>query len=347
VKQRVLNLRLFREVTVVPEARGGEVDVSIRVVERWTLLPVPIVTVSSRGIRGGIYVLESNLFGWNKLFVVGATYSGEGPSGFALYRDPGVAGSGFLLRSTVRYGDLLREQFVGTQRMYAYRDLRLEGSLSGGYQIAPWLSLHAGWYGMVAESSAAEEEMAPPAAGPLHGWTGELEVRAQDFHLYFNDGLWLRLFYRHALALLGADRDVVELNAYLQFALRLIGDQSTTITAQGLLSEGDPVLDALLLGGLPGTRGFVRLGLWAERSATVTLEHQVPVLRFSWGIWTLNAFGEAGAVEWQDRQEGFVTPGAGIRLYLLGVASPAFGVDVAWSIEDRRPLVMANFGVGQ
>ena len=347
VQQRVLNLRLFREVTVTPEPRGGQVDLSIRVVERWTLLPIPFVGASSRGLRGGAFLLESNLFGWNKLFVAGGTYSGEGPSAFALYRDPGIGGSRVLLRSSLRYGDLLREQFDGEQRVYAYRDERFEGALSGGYQVLPWLAAYAGWYGMLAGAESDADEMAPPDGGPLHGWTADIDVRAQDFHLYFNEGVMARLSYRHALDALGADRDVLELNAFAQLAWRLIGDQSTSLTAQGALADGDPVLDAVLLGGVPGTRGFERLGLWAERAASLTLEHQVPVLRFSWGIWTANAFAEAGATEWRDGRDSFVTPGAGIRLYLLGVAFPAFGVDLAWSIPDQRPLGMASFGFSQ
>jgi outer membrane protein assembly factor BamA len=347
VQQRVLNLRLFREVTVTPEPRAGRVDLSIHVVERWTLLPIPFVGASSRGLRGGAYLLESNLFGWNKLLVAGGTYSGEGPSAFALYRDPGIAGSRALLRSSLRYADLLREQFDGERRVYAYRDERFEGALSGGYQILPWLAAYAGWYGTLAGAESEAGEMEPPDGGPLHGWTADIDVRAQDFHLYFNEGVMARLSYRQALAALGADRDVLELGAFAQLAWRLVGDQSTSLTAQAALADGDPILDAVLLGGVPGTRGFERLGLWAERAATLTLEHQVPILRFGWGIWTANAFAEAGVTDWRDHRDAFVTPGAGIRLYLLGVAFPAFGVDLAWSLEDRRSLAMASFGLSQ
>jgi hypothetical protein len=347
VQQRVLNLRLFREVTVTPEPRGGHVDLSIRVVERWTLLPIPFVGASSRGLRGGAYLLESNLFGWNKLFVAGGTYSGEGPSAFALYRDPAIAGSRALLRSSLRYADLLREQFAGEQRIYAYQDERFEAALSGGYQILPWLAAYAGWYGTLAGADSEPDQMAPPDSGPLHGWTADIDIRAQDFHLYFNEGVIARLSYRHAFEALAADRDVLELSAFAQLAWQTIGDQSTSLTAQAALADGDPILDAVLLGGIPGTRGFERLGLWAERAASITLEHQVPVLRFSWGIWTANAFAEAGATEWRDRDDAFLTPGAGIRLYLLGVAFPAFGVDLAWSLEDQRPLGMASFGFSQ
>lgn len=345
VRQRVLNLRLFQEVTVIPEQRENQVDVAIRVVERWTLLPIPFVGASSRGLRGGGYVLESNLLGWNKLLVVGGTYGGEGPSAFALYRDPGIAGTRWLGRGLVRYGDLLREQFDGERRIYAYRDERLEASLTGGFQIQPWLAVYLGWYAAVAGADAVDDEMPPPEAGPLHGWSGDVDIRAQDFHLYFNDGLLARLSYRHALRALGAERDVLELSGFAQYAFRVFGDQATSLTVQGAFNEGDPVLDALLVGGLPGTRGFERLGFWAERLAALTIEHQVPVLRLRWGVWTANAFLEVGAARWRERNEAFATPGAGFRLYLLGVAFPAFGVDGAYSIEDRRSLWFASFGM--
>lgn len=345
VQQRVLNLRLFRAVEVTPEPRGSAVDLAIRVVERRTLIPVPFVGWSSRGVRGGLYVLESNLLGWNKLLVAGGMVSGEGPSGFAMYRDPGIAGSRFLLRCILRYGDQLREQFDSGQRIYAYRDERAEGLLFGGYQLTPWLAGYAGWYVSPAAADAEADETPPPSTGTLHGGAADLELRAQDFHLYFNEGFWARLSYRHALAALGADRDVLEVSGFAQYAHRVVGDQSATITVQAAHTDGDPILDAVLLGGVPGTRGFERLGLWAERSATVTLEHQVPVLRTSWGIWTINGFAEAGATRWRGRDEAFVTPGVGLRLYLLGLAFPALGVDAAYSIEDRRVLGAASIGV--
>jgi len=345
VQRRVFNLRLFREVTVTQEARGSEVDVAIRVVERWTLLPVPFVGASSRGVRGGAFLLESNLFGRNKVAGLGALYGGEGPSAFALYRDPGIGGSRALLRSMVRYGDLVREQFDGERRTYAYRDERFEAQLAGGYQWTRWLATYLGWYGGVGSAEVVDEEMAPPENGPLYGWTAEVEIRAQDFHLYFNEGLWARAVYRQAARALGADRDVVELVGFAQYARRVIGDQSASLTVQGVVSEGDEVLDAALLGGVPGTRGFERLGLWAERAATAALEHQIPILHFDWGIWTVNGFAEVGWVKWRDRRDWFATPGAGFRLYLLGVAFPALGVDVAYSTDDRRLLGMGSFGL--
>lgn len=348
IEQRVLNLRLFRAVDVSASAQGAEVDVAIQVEERWTLLPIPFLAGSSRGLRAGAYLLESNLLGWNKLVVLGAIYSGgEGPSAFALYRDPSVASTRALFRAMVRYGDVLREQYRGTARVFAYRDARVDLSASGGYAVTPWLSLFAGAYAVPAWSESVEGEAAPPASGTVFGWTGELELRAQDFHLYFNEGIGGRLSYRQARADLGAERDVLELSALLQVARPVFGDQSIAVTGQGWWNRGDPVLDAVLMGGLPGSRGFERLGLWAERAASAVVEHQVPVFRTSWGIWTINTFAEAGVNEWRGRRDGSITPGVGFRLYLLGVAFPAFGVDAAYSLDDERVLGMASFGFSQ
>ncbi len=348
IEQRVLNLRLFRAVDVTASSQGAHVDVAIQVVERWTLLPIPFVAGSSRGMRGGAYLLESNLLGWNKLVVLGAIYSGgEGPSAFALYRDPSVAGTRGLFRAMARYGDLLREQYRGADRVYAYRDGRVDLSASGGYAVRPWLSLFAGGYAVPAWSEAVEGEAAPPDTGTVFGWSAELELRAQDFHLYFNEGVSGRLSYRQAREELGAARDVLELSTHVQVARPVFGDQSIAVTGQAWWNRGDPVLDAVLMGGLPGSRGFERLGAWAERAASAVVEHQVPVFRTSWGIWTANTFAEAGASEWRGRRDGWVTPGVGFRLYLLGVAFPALGVDAAYSLEDDRVLGMASFGFSQ
>src|SRR5262245_46819133 len=166
VRQRVLNLRLFKEVVVIPETNGAEVDVAIRVKERWTLIPVPFVGASSRGVRAGAFMLESNLFGLNKILGAGGTFGREGPSTFVFYRDPGVAGSPFLVKGQARFADIRREQFDGDQQIYAYRDQRFDGSLSGGYQITPSLAVFAGWYVAFADAHAEDAFMAPPSTGP-------------------------------------------------------------------------------------------------------------------------------------------------------------------------------------
>ena len=345
VQQRVFNLRLFEEVEVVPEPNGDAVDLTIRVKERWTLLPIPFFGASGRGVQGGVFVLETNLFGWNKTLALGGSYGTKGGTAFAFYRDPSVHGTDFLVRGSARYADLVREQFDGQDLAFAYRDQRFDVSLSGGYQILPWLAVYLGWYASVVDGETEPDQPAPPEGGTVHGWTAEVEVRAQDFHLYFNEGFLGRLQARQSVTALGSDRDVLELSGLMQYTSALFGDQSTSLTLQAGLTDGDAILDAILLGGQPGTRGFERLGLWAERAVTLTLEHQIPVLRFGWGIWTLNAFAEVGAVEWRDRTTRFFTPGLGFRLYLRRIAIPAVGLDVAYSTADRRVLVIANLGL--
>ena len=47
LRQRVLNLRLFREVEVTKRPSGKGVVLSVAVEERWTLLPIPILGASS------------------------------------------------------------------------------------------------------------------------------------------------------------------------------------------------------------------------------------------------------------------------------------------------------------
>lgn len=345
VKRRVFNLRLFEEVDVVPESREGFVDLTIHVKERWTLFPLPFASASSRGVQGGLFVMDSNFLGRNKLLMLGGTYAPQGGSGFAFYRDRGIAGSRWILQTGGIYSSVVRERFDGNERIFAYEDARWDASLSGGYQFQRWLGIQGGAYATGIRATAFRDYEPPADRGVVLGGTATVDATAQDFHLYFNEGFAGQIRYRHGVRAQDPSEQVVEVVARGQFAHAFIGDQSTSISAEASYSDGDPVLDAVRLGGRPGSRGFEQTGLWAERAVTAYVEHQIPILRPAWGVLTANAFADAGSVEWKSQRTDYISSGAGVRLYLKRMAFPALGIDVAYSFEDRRVLAAASIGL--
>jgi hemolysin activation/secretion protein len=154
-----------------------------------------------------------------------------------------------------------------------------------------------------------------------------------------------RFHVESSLASLGSVRGHVRMHDRLQMATRVAGDHALMATALLQLTTSDSPLDAFLLGGMPGSRGFHNQGLWARDAATVALEYQIPVWRPSWGVWTVLGFVDAGTVGFADTRQTFVQPGAGFRMYLRQVALPALGVDVTYSLAEGGMLASVSAGI--
>jgi hemolysin activation/secretion protein len=135
---------------------------------------------------------------------------------------------------------------------------------------------------------------------------------------------------KRAFTELGATRDVTDVTARAQYTRAFLWNQATTVAVQVDVVDGHPILDTRLFGGRIGTRGFETQSLWVDRSATLVLDHQIPVLQRGWGTTTVSGFVDLGHTEGDLGTERFVTPGVGMRLYLARMNFPAVGFDVAF-----------------
>jgi len=340
-RQRILNKRVFSEVQLELVTRGDVADVRIVVKERWTLIPIPFITSSDGQTRGGVFLLESNLFGRMKLLALGATLSNQGTSVFGFYQDPSVFKSRWATRLSGLHSALVQQRRDGPDVVYAYHDTRDDFAASVGYNLARGLFVYGGGF-FLHVKTRAEEPYVPPTGPPdMGGPTVELDLRATDYHSYFDEGVVLKSQHRQGLF----GRRASQSRLLLQLATGTFGDQSVVAVLQALSATGDPFVDAHRLGGQTGTRGFTPLGLWAEHAATAALEYQIPLAHFTPGTWTLNGFCDTGAVLWSSQRLSFVTPGLGSRFYLKNFAFPAVGVDVAYSTRDERFVVSAAVGM--
>jgi outer membrane protein assembly factor BamA len=344
LRQRVLNLRVFRDVLVEKRGREGEIVLAVRVQERWTLVPIPIAGASDGAFRAGLAVLETNLLGRRKELAVVAIASSRGQLGAAFYRDPALLGTRALLDAEVVAENEVRERARGDDVVYRWRDRRLEASVRPGVQLGPRIALRAGPFLLLRSTAAEDGDPAPPGGGRDLGLAWDLEYAGQDYRDWFDAGLALRARGQSALPALGSGRRFTGGWARAAIAAPLLRDHASSAVVTGFATDGDPVLDAFRLGARPGTRGFREEALWAERAVTLTLDHQVPFWRPRWGTVAALGFVDAGVARWSAERTRWIAPGAGVRLYVRDVALPALGLDLAWSSEVRG--VAASFFIG-
>jgi outer membrane protein assembly factor BamA len=344
LRQRVLNLRVFREVEVTTRPSDAGVVLSVGVKERWTLIPIPIAGASSGAAQFGLAVLETNLLGRRKLLVVSGVYSSRGQSGFLLYRDPSLLGSRMVLAAEVLAENEVRERADGFDVVDAWRDRRVDASVRPGFRLAPRLVVRAGPFAAFRQSRREAPYAAPPPAGTDFGVAADVEYEGQDYRDWFNSGPYAEATVRRSLPALGSDRGFTQSSAVAVWAVPVARHHAASAAAAAFLADGDPVLDAFVLGGRPGTRGLRTEGLWAERALAATVDYQIPVWRPRWGTLTAIGFVDAGVATWSGDRTRWVAPGAGFRVYVRNVALPALGLDLAWSTAGER--LAPSFFVG-
>lgn len=348
LRQRVYNLRLFREVEleVRPRSAGEGVVLAVAVQERWTLIPVPFIGASEGSVRAGLALFESNLLGRHKQLGVMGAYSSRGSAARVLYRDPAVLGSRAVLAADLVAEDAEREQADRFDVVYAWRDRRVEASVRPGVWLTRRLALRAGPFVVLRESRAEPGHAAPPRAGRDHGVAGDVEYSGQDYRGWFEAGPMLRAHLRRSLPALGSDRGFTQATALGAWSFPALRDHAASATVAGFLADGDPILDAFALGGRPGSRGLREAGLWTERAVTGTIDYQVPFWRPGWGTATALAFVDLGLATWRGDETRWVAPGAGCRVYFRNIALPAMGFDLAWSTAGRAlaPSFFLGFG---
>ena len=341
VRQRILNRRVFSDVKVHTVPRDNGIDVHIVVDERWTLLPIPFITSSDGLTRGGVFLLETNLFGRLKTFAAGVTFSNQGTSLFGFYNDPSIFGSRWVSRFSILHSSLRQRRRDGSDLVYAYHEKRDDVAGALGYRLAPPLTVFSGGYYLHIDPSASYSYEPPDRPDDVVGVSLGLDLRAANYHSYFEEGVVLRTHHRQGLT----GRRPTHSSLQLRLSTRTFDDQSALLFLQYVNATGNAALDAHRLGGQIGTRGFTPLGLWAEHAATATVEYQVPVAHFKSGTWTVNGFCDAGALVWESDSWRFVTPGLSTRFYLKNVAFPAVGLDIGYSTRDERVVTSASVGM--
>ncbi|MCP3103368.1 BamA/TamA family outer membrane protein [Myxococcus sp. K15C18031901] len=344
LKRRLLNLKLFKSVAVRSRPEGEGVVLQVQVDERWTLLPIPMFTSSKGQWQVGLFALETNLFGLNKTFVLGALAGNRGGNVFSLYRDPGIAGTRWTASLFGQYAKLDRERRVRDVVVEEYTDRRVDASATLGYQFLPELNVGAGVFTLLNKPLPRAAGGVAPERSDVFGVSVSAEYLGQDFHFYFNEGPLARLSFRQGLEAIGSTRAFRQVSAFAGYTLSVFGKQSLTLLGSFERVWGDPTVHALLLGGRTGSRGFTKETLWAEQAATATLEYQVPLWSPSMATFTAHAFLDVGRVAWKNARLRYAAPGAGLRVYLRSVAVPALGLD--FTREPQTGEFVVNFAAG-
>jgi len=135
IKQELLNSHLFSSVEVKVVEAEGVTKVHITVKDKWTIIPAPIFYTSAQKTGGGLLVMDSNLFGRNKLLMFGAAFSTIGNRYEGVYLDDALFESRWILVARSLYYKKTIYQYVDEKKIYAYNDEYTQFFILLGYKI--------------------------------------------------------------------------------------------------------------------------------------------------------------------------------------------------------------------
>lgn len=327
-------------VAGAPDASGGpgEVEVLVTLEERWTLVPIPFFASGSGGFSGGLFVFESNLFGYNKQLIAGGTYADDGFGGLLVYSDPAVLNSDWLLVTALSAGREDVETADPAYRdrwTYAANELSAGGSV--GYRFAAELSVRAGAdYRYLEVTDTEEPDIVAEGGYAFLTYRTEIAFNRTEPEEFFDSGYTLE-----------ASAEVTPGES--GWGVAASGTSNVLVAGSHRLGLGlqsgygdRPFLLTPRLGGRPTQRTLTPGTIAEDSYISQEILYELPLFRFSWGTITLLGFYEGGYLEEPDVI--YHGGGGGARLYLSQVTFPAVGFDLAWNAVNNYPVFSFSLG---
>jgi len=339
IRERIYRLAIFSAFDVTLREQPAGVEIVLRVEEKWTLYPVPMLWYSPGTEIAGLILVEANTFGYNKGVAAGAVYSNRGWYALAGYNDPNIGFTDLFgsLHAFLGSGIVENESPEGTVEQ-SFDVTRLDLEYQIGWTLFDLLS--PTWTGGL--RAARVRNVHVPGTEPATTAT----VAMQGLLFVYSDRVY-RDFYDKGL----------RLSTELQHAFPLAADTTgySDIIFDAKLTQPAPLHGALgahfhgfagsvpvvfeeRLGGLDGSRTLQGGGLIAaDRYASLSASYEVPFLSVEPGIATASLFGEVGRYA-RNAEHGinYGGPGVGLRFFLKKVAMPAAGLDVGYEVGSKR-----------
>lgn len=322
--QEILKTGILRPGKITCNEYEDYIDINIEIKEKWTLIPIPIVSISGENQSYGFVLLEQNFLGLRKLLFVQSAYSTlAGLTGGIMYRDidilpgdlylltggfltnnsddsyvhtAGILGIGkeftkLILQSQFKYDHFIfdsseQNQFISNSFNIAYKDLYYTSTIQTGTSLS--LTLTPGWN-------------------------------------FGGSAMFLKLN-----GTMNHSKEIFK-NLYL----------AGRISYQYFDS---PTLLERYWGGSDNSRTLVPVLCDQYTGGSVFLEYAF--LDFGAGAVSSMVQYELGGYQHDSNNWNIYTgPGAGLRLYLKKIAMPAMGFDIAYNTFNNNFLFTLTVGM--
>lgn len=336
---------IFASVTVAAlrDMVTGTTDLVIVIEEKWTLIPIPFFSTDGSDFNGGLFLLESNLFGYNK-FLMTAVFGGtDGINGLLIYSDPSIANSlwsgsivggfGTSDEKTMKPDGTLIRSFTTN-----YQNI----SLGIGYDLTPTTTLK----GRIKYRQWVVEgfEAGLDTVAITDNWYMEPSLELAYDNTRLSDvllvGTTASLSGRYVTLENGW-----EMSTEISWSYPVVKDHRLRLLASGGWGTM-PAIAEFSTSDRDGYRTLPYQATTADKWGSASIAYDLPIFKTSWGTGVISHYWEAGMYDTETIQaQPFLGPGGSFRIYLKKVAIPAMGIDIAYNMIDPSWVFSLTVGM--
>ena len=347
------------EYKVVPrnirEKTEKGVDIHIRVGEKWTLYPIPIFYAFQGTILGGLFIVESNLLGYNYGATAGGIYSNRGWQYIVGFASPYILTTDFFGEIRSAGGSIYTENKDARGTLHqAFQQQRYDILYTFGYTF--WKIFSVANTGGVFLSDVPNDKNIHTDKKPILNVPGSANILYLGIKFFFNDrlnrfyydkGLRSTLEFKKGFNLDKNRYNVYSIESQNKYTHESFYDHTVSLALYWAYSNFPETIEHRL-GGNEASRTLPSLFIPADRYINLSLLYQIPIYEFKYGTFTLLNFFEGGLFNRnKEPLTYYYGPGLGIRFYFKYITIPAFGVDIAYELnaKDLKPKDRIRFSV--
>jgi len=332
------------DIEISTDLIGSDAFINITVKDKWTLIPIPVVSVSKgESWNAGILAIENNLFGYYKTLGLGFFYGSQGWTLLSFYSDPYFLQSDFTLTAALAAGldeilDLNADETVSRE----YETDRLGLSFGMEYPLTRNLALGGT---LEYDLSFLRENSSDifPDQNSI-GLKSNLSWKNVFYDIPYEKGFSAELFATAAWDFTGrAAFPIIQSDIKFSFSPWL----KHLISIKGSVGWGNmPIQKQFRLGGQNGSRVLPMGKIAAEEYVYSTAIYNVPLWIFNGGTISSKVFYEIGYFR-SDliNRTLFHGPGIGLEFFINKLAIPAVGLNLGWNLETGEMQFSAGIGV--
>ncbi len=325
LKTCILNSQLFADATI--DLSSDAITVTID--ERWTLIPVPIISSDSGGGTSvGVFLLEQNFLGRGKTVAIGATTSDSEGLLFFMYEDPSLFFSDWKLKFNFGTQKSQIDLYDGDEEIDGIKNNATFFNAFLGYKLHQDLTGSLIFQRVISRYESYEDYVRPKDFA-ANSYGLEFVLDKSDFKFYFQEGLRGELTVLKQFLRDDKDDLVTTGNLNLRWEFLTYSDQALQLSmGAGAVDKADR-RSAIKIGSQIGARGVPDEGAWAESYGFLSADYQIPLMSGEGGTWTVAPFVDCGSINSiadDPSKVTYTSYGVGTYYFLKQVAIPGVGV---------------------
>ncbi|MDA3810194.1 MAG: BamA/TamA family outer membrane protein [Spirochaetaceae bacterium] len=332
------------EIEISTDIIGNEAFINILVKDKWTLIPIPIFSITKgESWNAGILTIENNLLGFYKTLGLGFFFGSQGWTLLSFYVDPYFFQSDVTFTTSLAAGfDEVTDLRVDESIAREYQTDRLSVSLGAEYPITKRFSFG----GALEYDLYLLRDESPSILPDINsiGINSNIQWKDVFYDIPYEKGLTAQLSAT-ANWDFNSQTFYPVINSDMQWSFTPWFKHLISLKAMGGWGQM-PVQKQFRLGGLDGSRVLPMDKVAADEYVTSAIIYNIPLWMFKGGTISSKFFYEAGYFK-SDLigRTLFHGPGLGLEFFINNLAIPAVGLNLGWNLETGEMQFSAGIGM--